>query len=1018
MKSQVFFCGNICNLFAGFGKRVLWLMLSVISTFYISTLFLTQNTNAIAKQSTLTMTITDGNPALTLIPSGSGTFGKTGDTTVAIGTDNYSGYTFKIATYNSSSASDGFGNYIQSITPSITESVFRDNSAYNNQWGYKPSQYVTESNGVNTVVPNTQYYLPAPSSQGDTIDKTTTANSTDNTYTVSFASKVDFDTPPGTYTYTYVFQVVANPITFNITYDENTNDTVNGMPSPNPQPVSIAGGTETASSNVTLSNATPTRTGYTFAGWCDEATTFDNVNYNDTCSGNTYQPSATYGVDQTAGENIILYAIWESVSYTISFDTDGGSAVSSITRKHGQPLGTLVESTKTGFTFEGWYIDSGLSQKVSASTLATGFTVLYANWTGLNYACTIATYLHTEQCTRGSSGCYEAGYRTNGSMQTDVITYGRLVNSSTMQLGDAYTCDVNADGNFDEADERFYYIGMNGQNASFIHYKSTQNADLSYSDALADLPSATNDWTNDKLVTFANDKAARLLTYSEAVTNCDNNTANFGYNGRCVYLMEQSNFSTTSRRDGIWLTYENSKYRRIHTSSRQITERTQANTPRAVIEVPLQYVELGSDPTYTINFDPQNNGASQITTVQIPAGDTFANYMPSVSYTGYIFNGWFDAASGGNQITANDYPDHDETYYAHWVQDVTHATVPGDPFTLDTGDSDTIVVSNSSDIESYTFSSLDSTVASVNPTTGVVFGIGAGTTTIVMTGDLSGLTKNISVTVTSTVVPSTFYTVTYDSNGGDAVSPTYALINGPVGVLPTTTKSGYRFFGWYKDDDTFYQEVNSSTIVDSDITYHARFIEDSASFPIVFAQTEECVFNGNNNISGDGCSDYTSHNYIDTGIQLFTTANYSKDFEVGFTINSYSTSGQVLTQHTFVNSKLENSTLQYPGFVFRHHANKSNFEITEKFDGNEATYNDISTTTKRVVIKKQNGIISYSLDDGAFVDFQDISSYSQRFDTTVWFGASVDGNGAAMRPLKASLTDMYVKQGTISGNSP
>ena len=1438
VKSQVFCCRNICNPIASFGNKALWLTLSVISTFYISTLFLTQNTNAIAKQSTLTMTVTDGSPAMTLIPSSTGTFGKSGDTSIAIGTDNYTGYTFKIATYNSSSAGDGFGNYIQSITPSITESTFRDNSAYNNQWGYKPSQYVTESNGVTTVVPNTQYYLPAPSSLGDTLDKTTAANATDKTYTISYASKVDFDTPPGTYTYTYVLQVVANPIVFNITYDDNTNDTVTGMPSPNPQAVNIAGGTAAVSSNVTLSNATPTRTGYTFAGWCDEATTFDNINYNDTCSGNTYQAGATYGVDQTAGENITLYAIWESVSYTITFNTNGGSSVSPITRKHGQPLGSITTPTKTDMFFEGWYSDSGLSNKVSENTPATGFTVLYANWTtnnfptvwsqvgacefhgategnitgsectayhndrfidtgiplydstnasldyeihfhidhyspseqksgedqqtfvtdklstsaadgkapgvifrrsgtklqvsskmnttsksedheyngiedvrifridgiiyyslnngaliqlqnvsafnqyfglstwfgaypdnvdctqnctaakryltgtlsnmyiklgdisssdlftinfnanggtasvdqyvvlngdhigtlptavktneifqgwydaptngqqisaltvpqasatyyaywhdelsvatiepdvavtpgtsytigivapnhlenhtftsndptvatvnsttgevtgvangittvtvtgsesgqtftvsvvvassictvtfeeeggtevdnqrvgcghtipripnsikaglalegwftgrngtgtqltsatvidtnityyadwtGSNYVCAIATTLHTEQCSRSQNGCYAAGYTTNGSMLTDTITYGNLVNSSTMHLGDAYTCDIDANGQFDETDERFYYIGMNGQNAAFIYYKSTQNADLNYANAVDDLPT-TSDWTNPNLVTFSNDRVGRFLTYSEVLSNCENSSSNLGTNGKCVYLMEQSNFSTTTRRDGIWLEYDGSTYRRIQTSSRGVTAQTQANTPRAVIEVPIEYVERGIDPvvSFTISFDPHNEGASQVTTVQINNGDPFGNNIPSVSYSHHLLVGWFDAQTGGNQITASDYPDHSTTYHAQWVKDVTLATLPDAPYTLDIGDTEVINVSNAAELESYTFSSLDSTVASVDPNTGTIFAVDTGTTTIVMTGTESHETKNISVTVTNQISPASYYTVTYVTNGGDSVGGPYQVLkNTAIGTLPTTAKTGYRFFGWYKDDGTFYQEVTPETIVDSDVYYYARFIENNAAFPIVFAQTEECTFNGNSNITGTYCSDYTSKNYINTGVQLFTATNYSKDFEVGFTIVSYDPSDQVISQHTFINSKKENSGEQYPGFVVRHASGKSYIEITEKFDGNQALDDTISTSLTRFVVRKVGGVIKYSIDDGPFTDLQDISSYSQRFDTAVWFGAAVKNDGtSAQRPLKATLTDMYVKQGTYT----
>jgi hypothetical protein len=74
----------------------------------------------------------------------------------------------------------------------------------------------------------------------------------------------------------------------------------------------------------------PTKTGYTFAGWVPEL------------------PS-----EMPAG-NVTVKATWRANSYTIHFDTDGGSAVPSITREYGSPVVAPPEPTRTGYTFAGW----------------------------------------------------------------------------------------------------------------------------------------------------------------------------------------------------------------------------------------------------------------------------------------------------------------------------------------------------------------------------------------------------------------------------------------------------------------------------------------------------------------------------------------------------------------------------------------------------------------------------------------------------------------------------------------
>ena len=87
---------------------------------------------------------------------------------------------------------------------------------------------------------------------------------------------------------------------------------------------------------LTLPGAIFTRTGYTQSGW--------------TTGQTDYPLGGTY----TGNTEIILQPLWRGNRYTITFDTDGGSALEPLTLDYGAAVTPPAAPTRPGFTFVGW----------------------------------------------------------------------------------------------------------------------------------------------------------------------------------------------------------------------------------------------------------------------------------------------------------------------------------------------------------------------------------------------------------------------------------------------------------------------------------------------------------------------------------------------------------------------------------------------------------------------------------------------------------------------------------------
>ena len=124
---------------------------------------------------------------------------------------------------------------------------------------------------------------------------------------------------------------------------------------------------------VTLPEA-PKVSGYTFVKWA-------KTNSSD---------AEEFTAETPVTENMTVYAVTKrtssgggsgSTSYTVTFETNGGSKISSVKVTRNDAVSAPTSPTKDGYTFDGWYSDKALTEAYDFTAKVTKSFTIYAKWT-------------------------------------------------------------------------------------------------------------------------------------------------------------------------------------------------------------------------------------------------------------------------------------------------------------------------------------------------------------------------------------------------------------------------------------------------------------------------------------------------------------------------------------------------------------------------------------------------------------------------------------------------------------
>ena len=218
-----------------------------------------------------------------------------------------------------------------------------------------------------------------------------------------------------------------------------------------------------------------TKTGYSFAGWVNSDTEADitaplqNTNYS------AVELSSTIGTTTETGVSITLTAQWTINEYTVTFNSNGGSLVASITQDYNTSIAEPTDPTLAGYTFSGWYSDVALTNAVTFPfNLPANSLTLYAKWLGITYDITFIE--------NGGSAITDLSYVVGVNSQTKTLTPGtktvahkkhtfnsweitvQSLGSDSSISGNTLTIPANAYGDITiqarwNVAERFVYIG-------------------------------------------------------------------------------------------------------------------------------------------------------------------------------------------------------------------------------------------------------------------------------------------------------------------------------------------------------------------------------------------------------------------------------------------------------------------------------------------------------------------------------------------------------------------------------
>ena len=809
---------------------------------------------------------------------------------------------------------------------------------------------------------------------------------------------------------------------YDITYNLNS-----GSVSSNP--------TKYTSGIETTINA-PTRTGYTFAGWSRKYITtwssgFINLN--------------TGKVEVNSGSKYSSCMYLESgVIYTINTNYTGGIRWRAYDL-NGNYIGN-VSNANTYTPTSNCYVrilfyEAPTTEELNATTVTIGGTTksgtisanyrrslqYTAHWTANVYTITLNNQSAT---TAGSTAIYEkyaTGIYKESSCTTAMTTSANAITVPSR----AYTVTFNYNGNGTAnttatATWTFggYYtatggggtqrIGANGYiTTNLTNTTYTANATLyaKWTGGTVSLPSPTRTgYTFAGWYTAAS--GGTQVTSSTQIKSSQTLYAHWTANVYTITLNNQD--ATTAGSTAIYEKYATGIYKESSCTTAMTTSANAITVPSRAYTVTFNYNGNGTANTtatatwtfggyYTATGGggTQRIGANGYITTNLTNTTYTANAtlyakwtggtvsLPSPTRTGYTFAGWYTAASGGTQVTSSTQIKSSQTLYAHWTANVYTITLNNQSAT--TAGSTAIyekyatgIYKESSCTTAMTTSANAITVPSRAYTVTFNYnGNGTANTTATATWTFGGYYTATGGGGTQRIGANGYITTNLTNTTYTANATLYAKWTGGTVSLPSPTRTGYTFAGWYTAASGGTQ-VTSSTQIKSSQTLYAHW---TANVYTITLNNQDATTAGSTAVY----KKYATGIYKESSCtnEMTTTKNPITIPKRQYTITFDSNGGTTCSSVT--------STYSFKGY----YATNSSYS-PQYIDANGYITTNFSTTTA-------SASTLYAIWSGGKIDLPTPTREGYRFDG--WCLNESDNNGTGT-PVSNTTANVYTPTST------
>ncbi len=537
---------------------------------------------------------------------------------------------------------------------------------------------------------------------------------------------------------------------------------------------------------------TTDKTGYTFDGWFTTKDGGEKI---------TAETVVTLTGNQT------VYAHWTANTYTVTFDAvEGECATGSKVVTYNSVYGELPVATKTGHTFNGWFTAEVGGDKVDEADIVTIITntTLYAQYTEIVVEPTVCVVTFDTQggeCATATVNVEEG--EEIGTLPIAVkegFTFEGWFTQATGGIKIEATTVVNINvtwyAQYTEivVEPTVYVVTFDAQGGEC----DTTTKNIIKGGLIGELPVPTKAGYNFKgwfTEAIGGSNVTIITSIKSTITFYAQWTANTyvvyfnAQGGECATMQKEVTYGTTYEElpDATRNSYTFEGWFTLAEGGDKITADTEVTIITAQT-LYAQWTKIVIEPTLCVVTFNTQGGECATTTVNVEEGKTIGA-LPVATKCGYTFNGWYTQAIGGDRIDETKVVNAAMTLYAQYTEIVVEPTVYVVTFDTQGGEcaTATVNVEEGEEIDElpeatkngYTFS---------------------GWYTQAIGGDKVVSTTVVTATMTLyaqwTAMQST---LTFNTNGGDIVSPGAKLVTygKTYGKMPTPTRTGYTFNGWY-----------------------------------------------------------------------------------------------------------------------------------------------------------------------------------------------------------------------------